>query len=40
MSNRQIEEAWTPPMLAAFMELGERYPEIAAEIYVVASRPK
>jgi len=40
VSNRQIEEAWTPAMLAAFMELGERYPEIAAEIYVVASRPK
>ena len=37
VSNRQIEETWTPEMLAAFMELGERYPDIAAEIYVVAS---
>jgi hypothetical protein len=26
-------------MLSAFMQLGERYPDIAAEIYVVAGRP-
>ena len=37
VSNRQIEETWTSDMLAAFMELGERYPDIAAEIYVVAA---
>jgi 2-polyprenyl-3-methyl-5-hydroxy-6-metoxy-1,4-benzoquinol methylase len=36
VSSRQIEESWTPEMLAAFMELGERYPDIAGEIYVVA----
>lgn len=36
ISNRQIEEAWTPTMLDTFMQLGERYPDIAAEIYVVA----
>ena len=36
LSNRQIEETWTPDLLAAFMRLGERYPDIAAEIYVVA----
>jgi 2-polyprenyl-3-methyl-5-hydroxy-6-metoxy-1,4-benzoquinol methylase len=35
-SNRQIEQTWTPDMLFAFMQLGERYPDIAAEIYVVA----
>jgi len=40
VSNLQIEQSWTPAMLMAFMELGERYPEIAAEIYVVASRPQ
>jgi len=40
VSNRQIEQTWTPQMLAAFMVLGERYPEIAAEIYVVASHRK
>jgi len=36
LSNQQIEEHWTPSMLAAFMRLGERYPDIAGEIYVVA----
>jgi 2-polyprenyl-3-methyl-5-hydroxy-6-metoxy-1,4-benzoquinol methylase len=38
VSNRQIEQSWTPEMLGAFMRLGERYPDIAAEIYVVAGR--
>lgn len=38
VSNRQIEENWTPEMLNAFMQLGERYPDISGEIYVVASR--
>jgi 2-polyprenyl-3-methyl-5-hydroxy-6-metoxy-1,4-benzoquinol methylase len=37
LSNRQIEETWTPQMLSAFMQLGERYPDIAGEIYIVAS---
>ena len=36
VSNRQIEETWSPEMLSAFMQLGERYPDIAAEIYLVA----
>jgi 2-polyprenyl-3-methyl-5-hydroxy-6-metoxy-1,4-benzoquinol methylase len=39
LSNRQIEQTWTPAMLEAFMQLGERYPDIAGEIYVVASAP-
>jgi len=39
LSNAQIEAAWTPAMLSAFMELGERYPDIAGEIYVIARRP-
>lgn len=38
VSNKQIEDNWTPEMLEAFMVLGERYPDIAGEIYVVASR--
>ena len=38
LSNRQIEASWTPQMLDAFMQLGERYPDIAGEIYVVAGR--
>jgi 2-polyprenyl-3-methyl-5-hydroxy-6-metoxy-1,4-benzoquinol methylase len=37
LANKQIEENWTPEMLMAFMKLGERYPDIAGEIYVVAS---
>lgn len=39
ISNKQIEEGWTPEMLGAFMKLGERYPDIAGEIYVIASNP-
>jgi 2-polyprenyl-3-methyl-5-hydroxy-6-metoxy-1,4-benzoquinol methylase len=35
----QIERDWTPEMLDAFMVLGERHPEIAGEIYVVARAP-
>jgi 2-polyprenyl-3-methyl-5-hydroxy-6-metoxy-1,4-benzoquinol methylase len=36
VSNGQIEATWTPEMLEAFMVLGERHPDIAAEIYVIA----
>lgn len=36
ISNAQIEQTWTPEMLQAFMQLGERYPDVAAEIYIVA----
>lgn len=36
LSHRQIEETWDAAMIGAFMELGEKYPDIAAEIYVVA----
>jgi 2-polyprenyl-3-methyl-5-hydroxy-6-metoxy-1,4-benzoquinol methylase len=39
LSNAQIERDWTADQLAAFMRLGERYPDIAGEIYVVARRP-
>ena len=38
VSNAQLEAHWTPAMVDAFMSLGERYPDIAAEIYVVATR--
>ena len=37
VSNRQIDEQWTPEMIDAFFVLGERYPEIAAEMYVIAN---
>ncbi|WP_448625329.1 class I SAM-dependent methyltransferase [Geodermatophilus sp. URMC 64] len=36
VSNAQTAEHWSPEMLDAFLELGERYPDVAAEIYVVA----
>lgn len=36
ISNSQIHATWTSEMLLAFMKLGERYPDIAGEIYVVA----
>lgn len=39
LSNSQIEQSWTPEMLNAFMELGERYPDIAGELYVIARAP-
>lgn len=38
LSDRQLESQWTPGQLAAYMSLGERYPDIAAELVVVASR--
>lgn len=38
VSSGQIEANWSEDMLQAFMVLGERYPDIAGEIYVVASR--
>lgn len=37
LSNAQLEGSWTDEMIDAFMELGERYPGIAAELFVVAS---
>ena len=36
LSDKQLEESWSNDMLRAFMALGERYPDIAAEIYVIA----
>lgn len=38
ISNQQIEDSWTPSMIEAFMQLGERYPDIAGEIYILASK--
>jgi 2-polyprenyl-3-methyl-5-hydroxy-6-metoxy-1,4-benzoquinol methylase len=37
LSNSQIEKDWPLEILTAYMQLGERYPDIAGEIYVVAS---
>jgi 2-polyprenyl-3-methyl-5-hydroxy-6-metoxy-1,4-benzoquinol methylase len=38
VSNAQIAAGWNDSMLQAFMQLGERYPDVAAEIYVVTGR--
>lgn len=38
LSNKQIEDTWSTEMLMAFMELGERHPEISGEIYVIAKK--
>lgn len=37
LSNAQLERDWTPEMIAAAMHVGERCPDIAGEIYVVAT---
>lgn len=37
LSNSQIEQDWSDEMVWAFMRLGERYPDIGAELYVVAT---
>lgn len=39
VSNAQIADTWDAGMLAAFLALGERYPDIAAEIYAIAEHP-
>lgn len=39
VSNAQIERDWSEEMLEAFMQLGERYPDVAGEIYIFASIP-
>ena len=38
LSNQQIQQSWTEEMVDAFMRLGEKYPDIAAELFVVAAR--
>lgn len=36
LSNGQIEADWSEEMLDAFMDLGERYPDISGEMYIVS----
>lgn len=40
ISNGQIESQWSEEMIDAFMKLGEEYPTIAGEIYVIAESVK
>jgi 2-polyprenyl-3-methyl-5-hydroxy-6-metoxy-1,4-benzoquinol methylase len=37
ISDKQIEQQWNIEMLEAFMRLGEFYPDIAGEIYLIGS---
>lgn len=39
LSNAQIEAHWSPEMLETFLQLGERFSDISAEIYMVATLP-
>lgn len=35
LTNKQMEESFSKEMIYAFMKLGESYPEIAAEIFII-----
>ena len=37
-SNGQIDKNWNQQMIEAFLKIGEQYPEIAGEIYIVAEK--
>lgn len=37
LADKQIDETWTQEMLSAFLKLGEMYPDIAAEMYIIAT---
>lgn len=38
LSNEQIEKTWNNSMKMVFCSLGEKYPDIAAELYIVAAK--
>jgi hypothetical protein len=38
LSNGQIEEQWDEPLIQAFHEVGKHYPDLCAELMVVAGR--
>ena len=38
LANKQIEENWTNKMIQSFMVLGEKYVDIAAEIYIIGKQ--
>ena len=37
LSNGQINQYWNEEMIQAFLVLGEKYPEIAGEIFIVST---
>jgi len=38
ISDAQVESQWTDSMIPAFLKLGELYPDIAGEIYAIATK--
>lgn len=38
LTDKQIEETWDDDLIDAYMKLGEQYPEIAGDIYVIAQK--
>jgi hypothetical protein len=40
LSNGQIEEQWSEELVLAFYEVGKRFPEMCAELMVVAERSR
>ena len=40
LSDAQIAQSWNEQMIDAFFKLGEQYPDIAADIYIVARKHK
>jgi hypothetical protein len=38
LTNEQIEKTWTKEMIQGFIELGDDYPELAGDIYIIATR--
>lgn len=38
ISSSQIEKTWSEELIQAYMEMGEKYPDIACNIYVIAER--
>jgi len=38
VSNAQINENWNEKMIDSFLRLGEKYPDISGEIYIIANK--
>ena len=36
LSDKQIEDNWSDQMIYSFMKLGEQYPDISGELYLIA----
>ena len=38
LTNTQIAQQWTDDMIDGFIKVGEHYPELCGDIYVVAKK--